>query len=148
MEAETKHYVKDVLPRLYEETKQWLLHVLPEATYQLDHLFITGRCNCGQCSDFFVDSDIPELSRQNGKGKLYASGYYEMDEFCIFFLGLSSEKIYIEDPKQTAPDELDFYETYYVCGWELAGGDYEDEYIHKQLEANGFIRSEPPDEDI
>lgn len=122
-----KKYLKDVLPRLYQETKDWLESL--EDSYlveQLPHLFITGRCSCGQCSAFYLDSDLQHLSRAAGSKLLMRPLYYEMDNG--FLLGLSGK------------DGFDGGDEAYVSSYELAGGDYEDEYIHKQLEAHGFHR--------
>lgn len=131
--AERK-YLKDVLPRLYQETKDWLESL--EDSYlaeQLPHLFITGRCTCGECSDFFLDSDLPHLSREAGSKLLMRPLYYDMDNG--FSLGLSGK------------DGFDGGEMGYVSDYELAGSDYEDGYIHKQLEAHGFIREKPEEKE-
>lgn len=124
-----RKYLKDVLPRLYDEVKAWAdTENEPELLRQVDHLFITGRCPCGQCSDFFLDSDIPELSRANGSEKLLRPLYYDLEGVW---------------PMVGMTENADG--TYNITGFELSGSDYEDGYINSQLEANGWPRQ--PEED-
>lgn len=86
-----KHYLRDVFPDIYQQAKEWLRNEFPETVEELDHLFITGKCCCGSCSDFHLDSDIPELSRASGSTKLLRPLYYDMDNDSPFMIGLSSE---------------------------------------------------------
>lgn len=122
-----RKYLKDVLPRLYQETKEWLETL--EDDYladQLPHLFITGRCSCGKCSDFSMDSDLPHLSRVGGSKLLQRPLYYTMDNG--FSLGLSGKD------GLTVGEHTESY----VSSFEFSGSDYPDKYIHNQLEAHGF----------
>jgi len=125
-----RKYLKDVLPRLYQETKSWLETL--EDSYladQLPHLFIVGRCRCGQCSDFSMDSDLPHLSSANGSKLLTRPLFYDMDNG--FMLGLSGKDGLTEGEHQES----------YVSAFELVGRDYPDGYINTQLEAHGFTSS-------
>ena len=125
-------YLKDVLPRLYQETEEWLKSIDEhDLIEQLPHLFITGRCSCGECSDFHMDSDIPELSKASGSGLLSRPLYCDMDNG--FMLGLSGAN-------GLTPGK---HEKSYVSSFELVCSDYPDGYIHKQLEAHGFMRNDP-----
>lgn len=127
-----KQYLKDVLPRLYRETENWLACEWPDLLEQLPHLFITGRCSCGGCSDFYVDSDISELSREGGSSLLLRPLYYSMNNG--FFLGISGKA-----GQTNGTDEHS-----YISGFELGGGDYEDSYIHRRLNGFGFRLDRPP----
>ena len=60
-----------MFPRLYEETKQWLSDEIPEAAITLIIYSLRVDAIVGN-AHFFMDLDIPELSRQNRKEKLYA----------------------------------------------------------------------------
>ena len=122
-----RKYLKDVLPRLYRETEAWLIKInRPDLLEQLPHLFIVDRCDCGQCSAFYMDSDIPRLSREGGSTLLLRPLYYDMDNG--FMLGVSgADGLTIGDHTES-----------YVSSFEMMGGDYRDNYIHKQLQANGF----------
>ena len=123
--AERK-YLKDVFPRVFEEIRQWALaEGEPELLRQAEHLFVTGRCSCGRCSDFRVDSDLPELSRELGSKKAFRPLYYAVDGVFLM-LGM------------TTNDD----ESYNLVSFETAGSDYPDGYLDKQLEANGWPR--PP----
>ncbi len=129
-----RKYLKDVLPRLYQETKDWLGTL--EDDYladQLPHLFITGRCTCGKCSDFHLDSDLPHLSREAGSVLLFRPLYHAMDNG--FRLGLSGKD------GLTVGEHTESY----VSSYELMGSDYPDKYIHTQLEAHGFPCAESTD---
>jgi len=130
---EPRHYLKDVLPRLYRETQAWLDKIdRPDLLAQLPHLFITGRCTCGSCSDFHLDSDIPKLSRAAGSTLLHRPLYYDMDNG--FILGLSgADGLTLGDHTES-----------YVSSYELVGSDYRDGYIHKQLEVHGFKSPRAP----
>lgn len=119
---EERKYLKDVLPRVFDEFKAWALKEdEPELLHQAEHLFITGRCYCGLCSDFHVDSDIPELSRAAGSTKMLRPLYYDL-EGVRWMVGMTDN-----------PDG-----TRNITGFELAGSDYSDGYINAQLEANGW----------
>lgn len=123
-------YLRDVLPRLYQETEAWLQAEMPELLSQLPHLYITDRCTCGQCSDFHMDSDLQELSMANGSVLLFRPLYFDMYPQCHFMLGLSGKLGLTEGEHDKS----------YISDYELIGRDYPDNYIHKQLEAHGFKR--------
>jgi len=125
---EAKKYLRSVLPRLYEQTEAWCKVEFPELLPQLPHLIITGRCSCGNCSDFTMDSELPELSKRLGSEKLSRPFYREMGEYCPFYIGLSTE----DDVGNISPQ--------FISSYELSGGDYPDNYIHEQLETHGFMR--------
>lgn len=125
-----KHYFKDVLPRLHAETEQWLKDTEQHSMIdQLPHLFITGRCSCGSCSDFHLDSDIPKLSKSEGSTLLHRPLYYDMDNG--FMIGLSGADGLTEGEHSES----------YVSSFELCGGDYPDGYINQQLESIGLMQS-------
>lgn len=126
-----RHYLKDALPRLYcdaEKTlRQWERHDLLE---QLPHLYITGRCNCGSCSDFRIDSDLPGLNKKTGSNLLPSPSDYEMDHgFCILLAR--------GEGSNPAGELLGSY----IYSIDLGACDYDDFYIHKRLNEIGFIIS-------
>lgn len=121
----TRKYLKDVLPRLYQETESWLQAIgRADLLEQLPHLFITSRYGSG--SDFALDSDIPELSRENGSKLLHQPLYYDMGNG--IYIGLSGAD-------GLTPGK---HEKSYISSFELRGNDYPDGYIDTQLRANGF----------
>lgn len=126
-DMQERKYLKNVLPRLYEETKEWLETLEDDyLAEQLPHLFITRRCTCGDCSDFSMDSDLPHLSLEAGSKLLQRPLYYEMPNG--FSLGLSGKSgLTVGEHHES-----------YVSSFELCGADYPDRYIHNQLEAHGF----------
>lgn len=127
IETTERHYLKDVLPRLYRETEQTLRKwERDDLLEQLPHLFINGRCSCGSCSDFSVDSDLPELSREAGNKKLLRPLFYDTDH--VFMLGISGKDGLTEGE----------HEQSYLSAFELCGGDYRDNYIHLRLQQFGF----------
>lgn len=134
-----RKYLKDVLPRLYHEAVAWLADSdWPELVDQLPSLFITDRCNCGsgECSQFFLDSEIPKLSRELGSTLLQRPLYYDM--------GSSGLMIGLSGAAGLTPGQ---HTESYVSSFELScmrGGDYEDRYVHRQLEAHDWTAA--PDE--
>lgn len=67
--AETRKYLKDALPRFYEDLEDTLKCDWPELLPQLPHLYITGRCNCGMadCKSFDCGSDHPHYGAFKGR---------------------------------------------------------------------------------
>lgn len=129
-ETTERHYLKDVLPRLCRETEKTLREwERDDLLQQLPHLFITGRCSCGSCSDFSVDSDLPELSREAGSKKLLRPLYYGTN--FVFMLGISGYDGLTEGEHTQS----------YLSSFELSGGDYRDNYIHLRLQQFGFKSS-------
>ena len=131
---EQKKYLKDVLPRLYDETVDWLRSIdRDDLLTQMPHLLVTGRCRCGGCSDFDLDSEIPKLSRASGSTLVHRPLSYAMDNG--FSLGLSGADGWAVGEHVES----------YVSAYELNGSDYEDRYVHKQLELHGFFCEKPDD---
>lgn len=128
-----KHYLKDVMPRLYAELEEWLKQREPKALYQLPHLHIVGRCDCGDCCDFYIDSDLPELSKEQGSTKLKYPCFYRSDT--VFYVGLTWEKL------------SDGTEIAYVAGFDFSGLDYPDGYVNQQLESIGLLKASPEPND-
>ena len=123
-----RHYLKDAMPRLYMQTEAFLKKIeRPDLLEQLPHLYITGRCSCGDCSDFSIDSDIPEMNRENGSQLLTRPLFYHTDWF--FSIGLSGA------------DGLTLgeHERSYIAAFEMNCGDYTDFYVHRCLNAIGFV---------
>lgn len=117
-----RKYLKDVLPRVFDEIRQWAtsndeLQVL----MQLDHLFISKRCICGRCVDFQMDSDIDELSRAKGSSRLLRPIFYEV-EGAFHWLGLTEN----EDGSHN------------LASLDSMGSDYRDGYLASQLAAHGL----------
>lgn len=68
MDSERK-YLRDVLPRFYEDVEDTLKCDWPELLPQLERLYIVDRCSCGQqeCRTFSCESDDPRYCPINGR---------------------------------------------------------------------------------
>lgn len=119
--------LRDVLPRLYAEAQREINARWPELAGQLDELRIEGRCDCGACSDFFVTSPLRDAWRDLSGATRPMVLYYDIQDSPVL-LGVAGE----------GPCAV-------LVGFEMVGGDYADDYVHRQLEEAGFIRSEPGD---
>ena len=126
-----RKYLKDVFPRVFKELQAWAnAEGKPTLLHHAEHLFVTGRCDCGRCSNFFVDSDLPELSRAQGSTKAIGPAYHDAPGVFLM-LGMTAN----EDG------------TFNLVSFEAEGQDYPDGYLNAQLEANGWPRS-PFDPDV
>ena len=65
-----RKYLKDALPRFYEDLEDTLKCDWPELLPQLPHLYITERCLCGGCQSFSCESDNPQYAPINGRRPL------------------------------------------------------------------------------
>lgn len=65
----SKKYLKDALPRFYEDMEDTLKCEWPELLPQLPHLYITRRCSCGgeDCRSFSCESDDQRFAPINGR---------------------------------------------------------------------------------
>lgn len=123
METQKRVYIKEIFPEIYEQTKNLLLYnEYAEVVYQLDHLYITGLCSCGQCSSFEVDSDIPDLNRDEHGSHLRDRPLFT-DLDCGFRVGIA-----------WCTDEDDMS---YISGWET---DVLRPEIESRLQEFGFRR--------
>ena len=80
-----RKYLKTALPRFYEDMEDTLKLDWPELLPQLEHLYITSRCQCGgeDCRSFNCESDDLQYAPINGRQPLSYSiarvnGWYEV----------------------------------------------------------------------
>ena len=80
-----RKYLKDALPRLYEDMEDTLKCDWPELLPQLARLYITRRCPCGDedCRSFDCESDDPRYAPIGGRQPMsYAiarvDGWYQV----------------------------------------------------------------------
>jgi hypothetical protein len=118
-----RHYLKDVVPRFYGDVEAFFREHHPGLLPQLAHLYITDRCTCGaeHCSQFTCESDNPLYAPINGRHPFYGDLEGCNASACV---GLSEDGI--------------------LTGFEIVW-DYEDQYLHRQLEAHGFPRTSSED---
>ncbi len=108
-------YLHQVLPRLYQETRQWCLREWPELLPQLKELRIERRCDCAaeDCLDF--DTQCPS------------------QEAPLAHYGVRGEGLNF----MIAVDAADA-----VRGFRFSD-DYPDRYIQRQLRSHGWRRQLP-----
>lgn len=80
-----RKYLRNALPRFYEDMEDTLKCDWPELLPQLGRLFIVSRCQCGQedCRSFSCESDDPRYAPINGRRPLSYSigrlnGWYQV----------------------------------------------------------------------
>lgn len=123
---ETKHYLKDTLPRMYDELVAWLHEIeRDDLASQLDDMYIIRRCQCGSnwCVDFTVESSNPALYPINGRQPFM----YDVTSKTSLMVGMSGS------------DGAEI-----LTGFEFLG-DYKDDYIQKKLESIGLIKASEKD---
>ncbi|MBV7541967.1 hypothetical protein [Acidovorax sp. sic0104] len=67
-----KKFLKDALPRFYEDVEATLKCDRPDLLSQLPHLYITARCSCADedCRSFTCESNDPRYAPVGGRRPL------------------------------------------------------------------------------
>ena len=119
---QTKHYLKDVIPRVYDELIAWLHEIdRDELSPQVADMYIVDRCQCGSkwCIDFTIESSNTALYPINGRRPFM----YDVTSKAALMIGM------------TGNDGAEI-----LTGLEFLG-DYSDDYIEKQLESIGLFKA-------